>query len=165
MAMYYGDSNGKAQQIVVTGMQGPAGPQGPQGEPGPGWEQVTAFSNNYYQLWESGSMRMLTPKITANISFSSPSPMLNLAGLWSSLYTQSLGTLPEGHIPSVSFAATLYNYFNYNNRIDRFINGAVTVDNTGSITLNATELTSDNSTYSVQATLPVIQFVVSQAAI
>lgn len=35
MAMYYGDSNGKAQQIVVTGMQGPAGPQGPQGEPGP----------------------------------------------------------------------------------------------------------------------------------
>ena len=35
MAMYYGDSNGKAQRIVVTGMQGPAGPQGPQGEPGP----------------------------------------------------------------------------------------------------------------------------------
>lgn len=35
MAIYYGDSNGKAQRIVVTGMQGPAGPQGPQGEPGP----------------------------------------------------------------------------------------------------------------------------------
>ena len=35
MAMYYGDSSGVAQQIVVTGMQGPAGPQGPQGEPGP----------------------------------------------------------------------------------------------------------------------------------
>lgn len=35
MAMYYGDENGKAQEIVVVGMQGPAGPQGPQGEPGP----------------------------------------------------------------------------------------------------------------------------------
>lgn len=35
MAMYYGDSNGKAQEIVVVGKQGPAGPQGPQGEPGP----------------------------------------------------------------------------------------------------------------------------------
>ena len=35
MAMYYGDSNGKAQRIVVTGMQGPAGPQGPQGATGP----------------------------------------------------------------------------------------------------------------------------------
>ena len=35
MAIYYGDENGKAQEIVVVGMQGPAGPQGPQGEPGP----------------------------------------------------------------------------------------------------------------------------------
>lgn len=37
MAIYYGDSNGKAQRIVVTGMQGPAGPQG---EPGPQGEGV-----------------------------------------------------------------------------------------------------------------------------
>lgn len=35
MAIYYGDANGKAQEVVVVGMQGPAGPQGPQGAPGP----------------------------------------------------------------------------------------------------------------------------------
>lgn len=35
MAMYYGDENGKAQEVVVVGMQGPAGPQGPQGATGP----------------------------------------------------------------------------------------------------------------------------------
>lgn len=35
MAIYYGDANGKAQEVVVVGMQGPAGPQGPQGATGP----------------------------------------------------------------------------------------------------------------------------------
>ena len=42
MAMYYGDSNGVAQRIVVTGMQGPAGPQGATGPQGPAGQGVPA---------------------------------------------------------------------------------------------------------------------------
>ena len=35
MAIYYGDANGKAQEVIVVGKPGPTGPQGPQGAPGP----------------------------------------------------------------------------------------------------------------------------------
>lgn len=107
MAMYYGDSNGKAQRIVVTGMQGPAGPQGPQGATGPqgpagqgvpaggtagqvltkasgndydtewadleNWEEVTAFSNQYYKLYACGSIRILQPIANYSLSLSAVS--------------------------------------------------------------------------------------------
>lgn len=33
MAIYYGDENGKAQEVIVVGKPGPAGPQGPAGPP------------------------------------------------------------------------------------------------------------------------------------
>ena len=35
MAIYYGDANGKAQEVIVVGKPGPQGPAGPQGAPGP----------------------------------------------------------------------------------------------------------------------------------
>lgn len=35
MAIYYGDANGKAQEVLVVGKPGPQGPAGPQGAPGP----------------------------------------------------------------------------------------------------------------------------------
>ena len=35
MAIYYGDANGKAQEVIVVGKPGPQGPAGPQGVPGP----------------------------------------------------------------------------------------------------------------------------------
>lgn len=33
MAIYYGDANGKAQEVLVVGKPGPQGPQGPAGPP------------------------------------------------------------------------------------------------------------------------------------
>lgn len=50
MAMYYGDSNGKAQRIVVTGMQGPAGQGVPVG--GTAGQVLTKKSSaNYDAEW------------------------------------------------------------------------------------------------------------------
>lgn len=137
MAIYYGDANGKAQEVIVVGKPGPQGPAGPQGAPGPqgpagqgvpaggtagqvlmqsndgpiwanlpdqGWSQVSNFTNNYYDLWESGSIRILIPKSTYKLSVT---PELATTNIYSFYATESLGgSIPSNHYPKVDASAT-----------------------------------------------------------
>lgn len=67
MAMYYGDENGKAQEIVVVGMQGPAGPQGE------GADAIVLINNGYWELQKQGNRMYLKTSengVSAVLNFS-----------------------------------------------------------------------------------------------
>ena len=83
MAMYYGDSNGKAQQIVVTGMQGPAGPQGPQGPqgaPGPASGEIAA-ENDQVSIFSiptsTGTMYIMYFKLEVSGTYGTPTLLID----------------------------------------------------------------------------------------
>lgn len=188
MAMYYGDSNGKAQRIVVTGMQGPAGPQGPQGATGPqgpagqgvpaggtagqvltqsndgpvwanlpdqGWSQVSNFTNNYYDLWESGSIRILIPKSTYKLSVT---PELATTNIYSFYATESLGGLiPSNHYPKVNASATSeFPRLDISSKATGITKAIVTAYSYGSIYIQVVGFYTDDSMTTGPIPLPAI---------
>ena len=124
MAMYYGDENGKAQEVVVVGMQGPAGPQGPQGPQGEGvptggtagqvlmqsndgpvwanlpngWNIVDSYVDSHYKLYSNGNMRALIP--IGVPSFTSTAQPTTISGLYTFYYSEQYTQLPSEHCPS-----------------------------------------------------------------
>ena len=73
MAIYYGDANGKAQEVIVVGKPGPQGPAGPQGVPGPqgpAGQGVPAGGTAGMVLTKTGNTdsesNWQTPKVSAN---------------------------------------------------------------------------------------------------
>lgn len=129
MAMYYGDSNGKAQRIVVTGMQGPAGPQGPQGATGPQGPagqgvpaggtagQVLMQSNDgpvwanipkeYTQVWSSGNLAIyaLSGSNIAYYKYSAADTITNFGG--SGIILNTFFALKSAYPDSVSIPENL----------------------------------------------------------
>lgn len=195
MAMYYGDSNGKAQRIVVTGMQGPAGPQGPQGATGPqgpagqgvpaggtagqvltkasgndydtewadleNWEEVTAFSNQYYKLYACGSIRILQPIANYSLSLSAVQTA-SITNVWGiDPVNDIIGTVPYGHKPAndVSIGTGNISYMD-GTKLTKIYSINIIVDRSmGYITLNVSGLAfSNNSTAYVTEELPSIVY-------
>lgn len=73
MAIYYGDANGKAQEVIVVGKPGPQGPAGPQGAPGPqgpAGQGVPTGGTAGMVLTKTGNTdsesNWQTPKVSAN---------------------------------------------------------------------------------------------------
>lgn len=121
MAIYYGDANGKAQEVVVVGMQGPAGPQGPAGQgvpaggtagqvlmqsnDGPVWANIPpsawnmVYNTTPFQVYSNGELVLVMT--TTAPAFPSTYQDYNFGGLNYKRGTASTGTIiPPEYCPN-----------------------------------------------------------------